>query len=65
MQQTQSYVTWINTQLEKRPTSRHVKDLSHDMRDGVVFLQLVEVISKKYICRLLTKIYVIYNFHLS
>eukprot|EP00111_Clytia_hemisphaerica_P018190 TCONS_00053793-protein len=45
MNQSDSYITWVNSQLGKRDKSRHVKDLSKDMRDGVVFLQLVEVIS--------------------
>ena len=46
MNQADSYLTWVNSQLNKRPDSRHVNDLSKDMKDGVIFLQLVEVISK-------------------
>ena len=44
MNQSDTYTTWVNSQLSKRDNSRHVKDLSTDLRDGVVFLQLVEVI---------------------
>ena len=44
MHQIEIYVHWINSQLEKLPNSRRIKDLAHDMRDGVVFLQLLQVI---------------------
>ena len=44
MHQIEIYVHWINSQLEKLPNSRRIKDLTHDMRDGVVFLQLLQVI---------------------
>lgn len=46
LHQVDTYVSWINSQLEKRSNSRHVLNLSQDLRDGVVLLQLVEVISK-------------------
>ena len=46
MNQSDTYTTWVNSQLSKRDDSRHVKDLSTDLRDGVVFLQLVEVIGR-------------------
>ena len=48
MNQSDTYTTWVNSQLGKRDNSRHVADLSTDLRDGVVFLQLVEVIGKKF-----------------
>ena len=44
MNQSDTYITWVNSQLGKRDASRRVKDLSTDLRDGVAFLQLVEVI---------------------
>ena len=44
MHQIEIYVHWINSQLERLPNSRRIKDLAHDMRDGVVFLQLLQVI---------------------
>ena len=44
MHQVDTYITWINSQLEKRANSRTVNDLAQDMKDGVIFLQLVEVI---------------------
>ena len=40
------YINWINVQLEKRHGSKIINNLSSDMRDGVAFLQLVEVNSK-------------------
>lgn len=47
LHQVDTYVSWINSQLEKRSYSRHVLNLSQDLRDGVVLLQLVEVISRE------------------
>lgn len=47
IQQMGTYMNWINSQLDKRDDqTRKVADLSKDMRDGVIFLQLVEVIGK-------------------
>ena len=44
LKQVDAYITWINRHLEHHPHRRLVKDLQKDMRDGVAFLQLVEVI---------------------
>jgi len=48
IQQMGTYMNWINSQLDKRDDqTKRVADLSKDMRDGVIFLQLVEVIGKE------------------
>lgn len=44
MQQMDTYISWINRQLSEHPRGKVVTDLQKDMRDGIVFLQLVEVI---------------------
>ena len=45
-QQMQAYINWVNSQLRKRPGSRYVDDLQNDLRDGVAFLQLIEVVGE-------------------
>ncbi|XP_065056021.1 dixin-like isoform X1 [Rhopilema esculentum] len=47
--QMQAYIQWVNSQLRKRPGSRAVKDLQHDMKDGVALLQLIEVVGNEQI----------------
>ena len=44
----QAYIQWVNSQLRKRPGSRAVKDLQHDMKDGVALLQLIEVVGEMF-----------------
>ncbi len=44
----ETYINWVNSQLKKRPRSRVVEDLQRDMRDGVAFLQLIEVIGETF-----------------
>ncbi|KAM3830514.1 dixin [Vipera latastei] len=44
-QQLQSYITWVNSQLKKKPEVQPVQDLRHDLRDGVVLASLIEVVA--------------------
>ncbi|XP_070621917.1 dixin isoform X3 [Erythrolamprus reginae] len=44
-QQLQSYVSWVNSQLKKKPEVQPVQDLRRDLRDGVVFASLIEIVA--------------------
>ncbi|XP_058050558.1 dixin isoform X2 [Ahaetulla prasina] len=44
-QQLQSYVTWVNSQLKKKPEIQPVQDLRRDLRDGVVLASLIEIVA--------------------
>ncbi|KAL7981615.1 hypothetical protein Chor_005703, partial [Crotalus horridus] len=44
-QQLQSYITWVNSQLKKKPEVQPVQDLRHDLRDGVVLASLIEIVA--------------------
>ncbi|EDO37930.1 predicted protein, partial [Nematostella vectensis] len=45
-EQLQAYTAWVNSQLKKRPGSRVIQNLPLDMKDGVAFIQLIEVVGK-------------------
>ncbi|XP_069039064.1 dixin isoform X8 [Lepisosteus oculatus] len=44
-QQLQAYVSWVNSQLRRRPGLQPVQDLRRDLRDGVVLAHLVEIVA--------------------
>ncbi|XP_060550989.1 dixin isoform X2 [Pantherophis guttatus] len=44
-QQLQSYITWVNSQLKKKPEVQQVQDLRRDLRDGVVLASLIEIVA--------------------
>ncbi|XP_039206497.1 dixin isoform X3 [Crotalus tigris] len=44
-QQLQSYITWVNSQLKKKPEVQPVQDLRHDLRNGVVLASLIEIVA--------------------
>ncbi|XP_013911003.1 PREDICTED: dixin [Thamnophis sirtalis] len=44
-QQLQSYVTWVNSQLKKKPEVQPVQDLRRDLRDGLVLTSLIEIVA--------------------
>ncbi|XP_030638367.1 dixin-A [Chanos chanos] len=44
-QQLAAYVSWVNTQLKKKPNIKPVSDLRQDLRDGVVLAHLVEIVA--------------------
>ncbi|XP_026581000.1 dixin-like, partial [Pseudonaja textilis] len=44
-QQLQSYITWVNSQLKKKPEVQPVQDLRRDLRDGVVLASLIEIVA--------------------
>ncbi|KAL3885751.1 hypothetical protein ACJMK2_025793 [Sinanodonta woodiana] len=43
--QLQAYMAWINSQLKKKQGAHLVEDLRNDTRDGVAFIELIEVIA--------------------
>ncbi|XP_048588939.1 dixin isoform X2 [Nematostella vectensis] len=45
LEQLQAYTAWVNSQLKKRPGSRVIQNLPIDMKDGVAFIQLIEVVA--------------------
>ncbi|KAL0995013.1 hypothetical protein UPYG_G00130620 [Umbra pygmaea] len=44
-QQLSAYVSWVNTQLKRKPGWQPVSDLRLDLQDGVVLIQLVEIVA--------------------
>ncbi|XP_064617461.1 dixin-like isoform X2 [Liolophura sinensis] len=42
--QLHAYLAWVNSQLKKKPGTRLVEDLRHDMKDGVALINLVEIV---------------------
>uniref|UniRef100_A0A3B4A2B6 Uncharacterized protein n=1 Tax=Periophthalmus magnuspinnatus TaxID=409849 RepID=A0A3B4A2B6_9GOBI len=45
-QQLVTYVSWVNTQLKRKPGLSTISDLRHDLQDGVVLTQLIEIVGK-------------------
>lgn len=39
-------MSWVNAQLRKRPGLKPIKDLRRDLQDGVVLVQLIEIVGK-------------------
>ncbi|XP_076438575.1 dixin-like [Babylonia areolata] len=48
-QQLGAYMAWVNSQLKKKAGAHLIEDLRHDMRDGVVFADIIEIVSKQQI----------------
>ncbi|MBN3319583.1 DIXC1 protein, partial [Atractosteus spatula] len=44
-QQLQAYVSWVNSQLKRKPGLQPVQDLRRDLRDGVVLAHLIEIVA--------------------
>ncbi|KAM6907602.1 dixin-like [Xenentodon cancila] len=44
-QQLAAYVSWVNSQLRRKPGLKLVADLRHDLQDGVVLVQLIEIVA--------------------
>uniref|UniRef100_A0A3Q3X1B2 Dixin n=1 Tax=Mola mola TaxID=94237 RepID=A0A3Q3X1B2_MOLML len=44
-QQLAAYVSWVNAQLTRNPGLKPIADLRHDLRDGVVLTQLIEIVA--------------------
>ncbi|XP_055082708.1 dixin-like isoform X1 [Periophthalmus magnuspinnatus] len=44
-QQLVTYVSWVNTQLKRKPGLSTISDLRHDLQDGVVLTQLIEIVA--------------------
>ncbi|RVE63831.1 hypothetical protein OJAV_G00140110 [Oryzias javanicus] len=44
-QQLVAYVSWVNAQLRKRPGLTPIKDLRRDLQDGMVLVQLIEIVA--------------------
>ncbi|KAM9333262.1 dixin-like isoform 2-T2 [Pholidichthys leucotaenia] len=44
-QQLATYVSWVNTQLKRKPGLKAITDLRADLQDGVVLTQLIEIIA--------------------
>ncbi|XP_055004470.1 dixin-like isoform X2 [Boleophthalmus pectinirostris] len=44
-QQLVTYVSWVNTQLKRKPGLTTISDLRHDLQDGVVLTQLIEIVA--------------------
>lgn len=45
-QQLAAYVSWVNSQLKKKPGLKPITDLRSDLQDGVVLTQLIEIVGK-------------------
>lgn len=45
-QQLSAYISWVNSQLKKKPGLKPIKDLRSDLQDGVVLTQLIEIVGK-------------------
>ncbi|KAG7217287.1 hypothetical protein INR49_027831 [Caranx melampygus] len=43
-QQLAAYVSWVNSQLKRKPGLKPITDLRHDLQDGVVLTQLIEIV---------------------
>ncbi|XP_040908204.1 dixin-like isoform X3 [Toxotes jaculatrix] len=44
-QQLAAYVSWVNSQLKRKPGLEPITDLRHDLQDGVVLTQLIEIVA--------------------
>ncbi|XP_037543344.1 dixin [Nematolebias whitei] len=44
-QQLAAYVSWVNSQLRRKPGLKPITDLRQDLQDGVVLVQLIEVVA--------------------
>ncbi|XP_022617993.1 dixin-like isoform X2 [Seriola dumerili] len=44
-QQLAAYVSWVNSQLRRKPGLKPITDLRHDLQDGVVLTQLIEIVA--------------------
>ncbi|KAK7926124.1 hypothetical protein WMY93_008434 [Mugilogobius chulae] len=44
-QQLVTYVSWVNTQLKRKAGLKTISDLRHDLQDGVVLTQLIEIVA--------------------
>ncbi|XP_068187070.1 dixin isoform X5 [Antennarius striatus] len=44
-QQLAAYVSWVNSQLKRRPGLKPITDLRQDLQDGVVLTQLIEIVA--------------------
>ncbi|XP_061596871.1 dixin-like isoform X2 [Cololabis saira] len=44
-QQLAAYVSWVNSQLRRKPGLKPIADLRRDLQDGVVLVQLIEIVA--------------------
>ncbi|XP_030603022.1 dixin isoform X3 [Archocentrus centrarchus] len=44
-EQLAAYVSWVNSQLKRKPGLKPITDLRHDLQDGVVLTQLIEIVA--------------------
>ncbi|XP_075958190.1 dixin-A-like isoform X1 [Anarhichas minor] len=44
-QQLAAYVSWVNCQLKRKPGLKPITNLRHDLQDGVVLTQLIEIVA--------------------
>ncbi|CAL9685533.1 unnamed protein product [Knipowitschia caucasica] len=44
-QQLVTYVSWVNNQLKRKAGLKTISDLRHDLQDGVVLTQLIEIVA--------------------
>ncbi|XP_047236029.1 dixin-like isoform X2 [Girardinichthys multiradiatus] len=44
-QQLAAYVSWVNSQLKRKPDLHPIADLRRDLQDGVVLVQLIEIVA--------------------
>ncbi|XP_056140204.1 dixin-like [Lampris incognitus] len=44
-QQLAAYVSWVNSQLRRKPGLNPISDLRRDLQDGVIFIHLIEIIA--------------------
>nr|XP_057942941.1 dixin-like isoform X1 [Doryrhamphus excisus] len=40
-----TYTSWVNSQLKRKPGLRPITDLRRDLQDGVVLIQLIEIVA--------------------
>ncbi|KAM3601267.1 uncharacterized protein V6R79_009915 [Siganus canaliculatus] len=44
-EQLAAYVSWVNSQLRRKPGLKLISDLRHDLQDGVVLTHLIEIVA--------------------
>ncbi|CAB1442668.1 unnamed protein product [Pleuronectes platessa] len=44
-QQLATYLSWVNCQLKRKPGLKPITNLRHDLHDGVVLTQLIEIVA--------------------
>ncbi|XP_057677952.1 dixin-like isoform X2 [Corythoichthys intestinalis] len=44
-QQLATYISWVNAQLKRKPGLNPITDLRRDLQDGVVLVQLIEIVA--------------------